>query len=154
MLLVGVFLIGVAKAQKNQKLAGAWFLCEFAHSKIPPSDGCSMLDDDGFMVREGILYHIKVQESHQKGCRGERLGNCLVQGKSPVTAVISEIGSIEVVGNQLKASFLGCTQVYYRRFHGTYVEIGPAEDRCFWTSDKSYFLARYLGELVLIGDQP
>ena len=33
MLLVGLFLIGVAKAQKNQKLAGAWFLCEFVAKK-------------------------------------------------------------------------------------------------------------------------
>ena len=117
LLLIGITLTGVARAQENQEFLGVWFLCEFAHSEIPPSDDCRMLDDDGFMIRHGVLHHVKVQDSHEKGCRHERIGNCLRQGKAPVTAVISEIGLVEVAGDQLKASFLGCTQVYYLRSH-------------------------------------
>ena len=54
-LVTSIILIGgISKSQEELNIEGEWFLSEFAHSKTPPPDGCLMLDDDGFIVRDGI----------------------------------------------------------------------------------------------------
>ena len=35
-----------------------------------------MLDNDGFLVEMGTISHLKVKNSRQEGCRGNRNGHC------------------------------------------------------------------------------
>ena len=131
----------------NVTTSGAWFLCEFAHSKIPPDDNCRMLDDDGFMVKDGMVFHIKVNNSREAGCRGGRTGHCVAQGNAPLTADISEIGPIEVGENRITVRFMACSQLYSVTSLGAYIEIKPTGERCYWTPDKGYYLSKYNGPL-------
>lgn len=128
---------------------GAWFLCEYAHSKIPPFDGCAVLDDDGFLVREGVVHHIKVSNSREIRCRGGRAGHCLRQGTHTYRADLQSIGPINAGGDQLSVRFLGCKQVYDVIAHEGFVEIKPDTERCYWTPEKRYFLSRFNGPLEL-----
>ncbi|MAI10767.1 MAG: hypothetical protein CBD27_11420 [Rhodospirillaceae bacterium TMED167] len=137
-------------AQDNRpNTDGAWFLCEYAHSKIPPSAGCAVLDDDGFLVREGVVYHIKVSNSREIRCRGGRAGHCLRQGTHTYRADPQSIGPINAGGGKLFVRFLGCSQVYYVIAHEGFVEIKLDTERCYWTPDKRYFLSRFNGRLEL-----
>ena len=155
-LMTGLFAATGVPAQDLPKqhigAEGAWFLCEFAHSKIPPSDDCRMLDDDGFMVRGGTVFHVKISNSRETGCRGGRAGNCMAQGDTPLRADISEIGPIEVEDARIKVRFLGCSQAYTLTPHGAYIEIRPTGDQCFWTPDKRYYVSKYKGPLILAED--
>lgn len=141
-----------ATAQPVDPGNGTWFLCEYAHSKIPPSDNCAMLDDDGFMVRDGVVFHVKVTDSQEANCRGDRAGNCFKRTVEKITTEFGRIGPIEVASSYLAVDYFGCIQSYDFSPKGSYVEIRPAEERCFWTPDKHYYLARYEGRIKLIED--
>ena len=39
-----------------------------------------MLDNDGFLVDEGEISHLKIKNSQQEGCRGNRKGHCFING--------------------------------------------------------------------------
>ena len=132
---------------KKLNTDGAWFLCEYAHSKIPPSDGCAMLDDDGFLVRDGVVYHVKITNSRETDCRGGRSGNCLRQVLETYRAELHSIGPIEAGGNQLSVRFFGCTQLYDVIAHDGYMELRPDTNQCYWTPDKRYFLSRFQGDI-------
>jgi len=144
-----VTLITTSTAAQENKLNtdGAWFLCEYAHSKIEPSDGCAMLDDDGFLVRNGTVFHVKITNSQETACRGGRSGNCLRQGVQTYRADLQSIGPIEAGGNQLAVQFFGCTQLYDVIPHEGFMEVRPGAEKCYWTPDKRYFLSRFRGQL-------
>ncbi len=138
------------KAQPVDPGSGVWFLCEYAHSKIPPSDNCTMLDDDGFMVRDGVVFHVKITDSKETNCRGERIGNCFKRDAEEISAKTDKIGPIEIASSHLAVDFFGCIQSYDFSSKGAYLEIRPAGEQCFWTPDKHYYLARYEGRIKLI----
>jgi len=143
---------GAAPAQASDNRLntdGAWFLCEYAHSKAPPSDGCPALDDDRFLLREGVVYHVKVGNSREIRCRGGRIGNCLRQGTHTYRVDLQSISPINARGDQLSVRFLWCTQVYDVIAHDGFVEIKPDTERCYCTPEKRYFLSRFNGGLEL-----
>ncbi|MEK9679185.1 MAG: hypothetical protein VW169_12450 [Rhodospirillaceae bacterium] len=139
-----------AKAQPVDTGSGVWFLCEYAHSKIPPSDNCAILDDDGFMVRDGVVFHVKVTDSRETKCRGDRIGNCFKRTDEEITAKTDKIGPVEVASPHLAVDYFGCIQSYDFASKGAFMEIRPAGEQCFWTPDKHYYLARYEGRIKLI----
>ena len=122
---------------------GVWFSCEFAHSRIPPNDQCRMLDDDGFQVIEGTVFHIKVVNSLEKNCRQNRVGNCFLKAQKGLMAERSKIGPIILLNNIAEVTWLGCSQKYLLTEHAHYTEIMPDKEQCWWTPDKRYFVARY-----------
>jgi len=131
-------------------IEGAWFLCEYAHSKIPPPDHCAMLDDDGFLIKDGLVHHIKVKNSREVRCRGGRIGNCLRQGTGTYRAQRYSIGPIGVESDKLSVQFLGCTQFYNIIAQEGFFELRPGKERCYWTPDKRYYLSRFSGHLEFI----
>ena len=94
-LLPALFAAPPAVAQDKQLQTEVWFRCEFAHSRIAPDDDCRMLDDDGFMLVKGVIYHVKVSDSEQTGCRGQRAGQCFLKTRPEITVDGSEIGPIK-----------------------------------------------------------
>jgi hypothetical protein len=71
-------LSGISSEIKN--LDGVWFICEYSVSNNPPDDNCEMLDNDGFLVEKGLISHLKIKNSQQEGCRGNRKGHCFKNG--------------------------------------------------------------------------
>lgn len=130
---------------------GAWFSCEFAHSQIPPADGCKMLDDDGFMVAGGRIDHIKVTDSDQRGCRHQRFGQCFDRTQAKITVSRDPVGPIRATGDGFAITYWGCTQDYKMARRGDYFEVTPNGGHCLWTKDKRYFVSRYRGKLEIGG---
>ena len=84
----------VAAETPIPKLNGAWFPCEFAHSRSPPPDDCRIMDDDGFLIAEGVIHYIKVMDSRHQGCRHERLGQCFERGRQSLVVERRPLGPI------------------------------------------------------------
>ena len=135
-------------AEKEPVKAEVWFQCEFAHSKIPPDDDCRMLDDDGFLVVEDIIYHVKVSDSEETTCRGNRIGHCFLRPRPQITVDGDEIGSIVRTSTGFAVDFLGCTQHYKMTPQANFVKVAPDQEQCYWTPDKNYYVARYKGRLI------
>ena len=138
---------GETFAQEKQLSAEVWFQCEFAHSRIPPDDDCRMLDDDGFLLVEGLIYHVKVSDSKETGCRGERVGHCFSRSRPEVTVEGTEIGPLNRTAEGFIVDYFGCTQRYQMVPLTNFVKVTPAGEHCFWTPDKHYYIARYKGRL-------
>jgi hypothetical protein len=136
-------------AEKRNLSEGIWFRCEFAHSQIPPDDKCKMLDDDGFQMINGSVYHVKVTNSLETKCRHERIGNCFSKSQKGLQAELTEIGPIKVARNKVDVTWLGCMQNYVLTQHSHYIEVAPNVEVCWWTPNKRYFIARYPGEIKI-----
>ena len=122
---------------------GAWFLCEFAHSQIPPNDKCSMLDDDGFQVVNNFLYHVKVKNSKQTRCRHKRLGQCFKKSQKGLIVERKELGPVKFYESKLDVTWYGCSQTYDIIHGPDFSEIRPVLEKCWWTPDKRYFVSEY-----------
>ena len=70
------FISSTSQSSEIQNLDGIWFICEYSISNNPPDDNCDMLDNDGFLVEQGKISHLKIKNSKQEGCRGDRTGHC------------------------------------------------------------------------------
>jgi len=130
-------------------LDGMWFSCEYAHSNSPPPDDCRVLDDDGFLVRGGNISYIKVQDGDPVGCRGNRRGQCFDRSRKHLAATTMGIGKVTPTSDGGIVSYLWCDQAYRLRQFRSHAEIRPIGSRCFWTSDKTYYVARWPGQIEL-----
>ncbi|MBC8267878.1 MAG: hypothetical protein H8E36_03930 [Rhodospirillaceae bacterium] len=137
----------VAATSTKMDVEGNWFSCEFAHSQIPPNDGCLMLDDDGFMVSNGQIDHVKVIDSREQGCRHQRLGQCFERNRDKVVVSRDNLGPIRATAEGFAITYWGCTQDYRMVPRAGYFEITPTSSKCLWTRDKRYFVYRYRGKL-------
>jgi len=136
-----------ANASQVMDLDGAWFSCEFAHSRIAPEDGCEMLDDDGFLVVGNTIDQIKVRDSKETACRHNRTGNCFRRDQPGVVVKRDSTGTFRPTADGFQIKYWGCAQDYKMAARNGYFEVKPAGDLCFWTSDKRYFLARFTGNI-------
>lgn len=129
------------------KIDGNWFSCEFAHSQIPPNDGCQMLDDDGFIVSKGKIVHIKVKNSPETNCRHDRKGQCFQRNMDEIVVEKDPLGEISPTAGGFAITYWGCTQEYAMHKRDGYFEVAPSGDHCLWTRDKRYFITRFQGRL-------
>ncbi len=131
-------------------LDGLWFTCEYAHSQIPPSDDCAILDDDGFLVEGDYVWHMKVQDGDKQGCRGDRAGNCFKRDRKRVTAKKKKIGAAVRTSKGAIIEYLWCGQPYEISHGENFSEVRPVEPLCAWTSKKTYYISRWAGEVKLV----
>ena len=144
----------IAASSPAMNLDGAWFSCEFAHSQIPPEDGCLMLDDDGFLIAGDTVKQIKVRSSRETECRQNKYGNCFKRDISGITVKPDATGTFLPTADGFRISYWGCAQDYKMDPRDGFFKVTPIGDLCYWTSDKSYFLARYNGMLEFAPDEP
>jgi len=130
-------------------IEGNWFSCEFAHSQIPPEDDCNMFDDDGFDVSGGEIFHIKVVNSTETGCRHQRKGQCFKRSSQRIVVNRDSVGTIRATSKGFAIKYWGCTQEYTMGQRGKFFEVAPTGKRCLWTREKKYFIARYQGNLQI-----
>jgi len=130
-------------------LDGLWFSCEYAHSKTPPTDNCQVLDDDGFLIKGGKIAYVKIANGDQTGCRGDRAGQCFDRSRETLKARTMGIGEVTPTPDGGMISYLWCTQAYTVTRRETHAEVRPSGERCLWTSDKTYYVARWSGKITI-----
>ncbi len=130
-------------------LDGLWFSCEYAHSKIPPTDNCQVLDDDGFLVKGGEIAYVKIRNGDRSGCRGGRPGQCFDRTRKRLNASTMGIGEVTPTADGGIVRYLWCDQAYKVTRFETHAEVRPTGERCLWASDKTYYVARWSGEITV-----
>jgi len=128
---------------------GFWFTCEFANRQRPPDDSCRMFDDEGFQLAEGRLRYIRITESDEIRCRGQKKGQCFAADRPEITITRSDRGKLSLGKNQFKVRYFGCTQIYYFADRADYREIWPDQKRCFWASKRRFYIAPYKGKVTI-----
>ena len=129
---------------------GFWFTCEFANRQHPPDDGCKMFDDEGFQLAEGRLRYVRITESDETACRGNKPGQCFRADRPAVSITRSDRGRLTLGKQQFEVDFFGCNQIYYFADRGDYREIWPDQKRCFWASKRRFYIAPYRGKVTIV----
>ena len=144
--ILGLIFLGCSNTfaeTKNQNLDGVWFICELSVSNLPPEDNCEMLDNDGFLVKESKISHLKIKNSKEENCRGGRKGHCFLSNTKGLKAKIRKIGDFKIGPNWVEVDYLSCTQRFWFTEFKSYWHGWPDNERCFWTRKKEFFIKRY-----------
>ena len=129
---------------KNQ-WPGIWFICEFAQRQRAPDDACQMFDDEGFQLADGQLSYLRITQSDETACRGDKKGQCFRRDRAQITITKTNRGRLTLRENQFDVKFLGCTQTFYFADTEHYREMWPDDDRCFWASKRRFYIAPFDG---------
>jgi hypothetical protein len=124
---------------------GIWFICEFAQRQRAPDDACQMFDDEGFQLADGRLSYLRITQSDETACRGQKKGQCFRRDRKDITITKTNRGRLTLRDNQFDVKFLGCTQTFYFTDTEHYREMWPDEDRCFWASKRRFYIAPFDG---------
>ena len=124
---------------------GIWFICEFAQRQRAPDDACQMFDDEGFQLADGRLSYLRITQSDETACRGEKKGQCFRRDRKDITVTKTNRGRLTLRENQFDVNFLGCTQTFYFADTEHYREMWPDENRCFWASNRRFYIAPFDG---------
>ena len=124
---------------------GIWFICEFAQRQRAPDDACQMFDDEGFQLADGRLSYLRITQSDEAACRGDKKGQCFRRDRANITITKTDRGRLTLRENQFDVKFLGCTQTFYFADTAHYREMWPDDDRCFWASKRRFYIAPFSG---------
>lgn len=146
--LLGLLMSGpFTPATADTGWGGTWFTCEFARSQTPPDDDCAMFDDEGFRFSNGRFTYVRITESDETACRGNKVGQCFQRNLPAITITANDRGKLDLGTDRIKVSYLFCTQTFYFKDTEHYREIWPDEDRCFWARKRHFYIARYAGRV-------
>lgn len=146
--LLGILMSGpFTPAAADTSWGGTWFTCEFARSQTPPDDDCAMFDDEGFRFSNGRFTYVRITESDETACRGNKVGQCFQRNLPTITITANDRGKLDLGPDRIKVSYLFCTQTFYFKDTEHYREIWPDEDRCFWARKRHFYIARYAGRI-------
>ena len=124
---------------------GIWFICEFAQRQRAPDDACQMFDDEGFQLANGQLSYLRITQSDETACRGDKKGQCFRRDRPEITITKTNRGRLTLRENQFDVKFLGCTQTFYFADTEHYREMWPDDERCFWASKRRFYIAPFDG---------
>ena len=133
-----------------ERLTGAWFECEFSGKTSNPTDNCEMLDNDGFIFKDGIAAHISVVDSEETQCKKKKIGQCFDSKLQYIKIRKGRQDKVDFNKGKLILTFLGCGQVFHLKDKINYVEASPDKKKCFWAGKKVFFLKKYDGKLIYI----
>jgi hypothetical protein len=143
-----MLLVGTASAGADESWGGTWFTCEFAKSRTPPHDSCAMFDDEGFRFTDGRFTYVRITESDETACRGEKIGQCFRRDRPAISIRTTDRGRLDLGPDRIKVKYLLCTQTFYFKDAEHYREIWPDEKRCFWARKRHFYIARYEGDIT------
>ena len=132
----------------DDRWGGTWFTCEFARSQRPPDDECAMFDDEGFRFSNGRFTYVRITESDETACRGEKVGQCFRRDRPAITISTNDRGKLDLGPEKIRVKYLFCAQTFYFKDTEHYREIWPDKDRCFWARKRHFYIARYDGEIT------
>jgi hypothetical protein len=147
--ITSILIIAPAAAVKADKWGGTWFTCEFAKSQSAPHEDCAMFDDEGFRFEDQRLTYIRVIDSDETACRGEKVGQCFARDRSAVTIQTQDRGELKLGDKWITVRYFGCTQKFSFVDTAHYREIIPTKDRCFWAQKRHFYIARYDGDVQI-----
>lgn len=130
-----------------EKWQGVWFSCEFAQRQRAPDDGCAMFDDEGFTFTDGRLNYVRITESAETACRGEKIGQCFRSDRPSINIVSQDRGKLDMGETNFTVRFLGCKQLFHFKDMPDYREIWPDQNRCFWAGKRHFYIAPYNGNV-------
>ena len=133
-----------------ERLTGAWFECEFSGKTSKPTDNCEMLDNDGFIFKDGIAAHISVVDSKETQCKKNKIGQCFDSRLQYIKIRKGRQDKVDFNKGKLILTFLGCGQVFHLKDKINYIEASPDKNKCFWAGKKVFFLKKYDGKLIYI----
>ncbi len=122
---------------------GIWFICEFAQRQRAPDDACQMFDDEGFQLADGQLSYLRITQSDETACRGDK--RAMFSATAQHHHHKTNRGRLTLRENQFDVTFLGCTQTFYFADTAHYREMWPDDDRCFWASKRRFYIAPFDG---------
>jgi hypothetical protein len=140
---------GASTAQKQDIWSGNWFSCEFAKSQSPPYDDCAMFDDEGFRFENGRFTYIRITQSDETACKGEKRGQCFRRDRPAIEITSKDRGKLDLGEDTIKVRYFGCTQLFHFADHEYYREIEPDEKRCWWARERHFYIARYDGAVTV-----
>ncbi|ADE39571.1 metal dependent phosphohydrolase [Candidatus Puniceispirillum marinum IMCC1322] len=140
----------VSASNLLDKWQGVWFSCEFAQRQRAPDDGCKMFDDEGFTFTNGRLKYVRITESDETACRGEKVGQCFRRDRSAIAITSQDRGQLKMNSASFTVRFLGCKQLFYFNDTPDFREIWPDEDRCFWASKRRFYIAPFAGNVDFV----
>ena len=146
-----IWVIGAPSAYGNAvpsaSWQGVWFTCEFAQRQRAPDDGCAMFDDEGFSFQDGKLSYLRMQGSVEKGCRGNKIGQCFKRNSTAISVTTKDIGKARIQDDRLIVRYWGCEQSY-RLFEGTdYMTVKPLGKSCLWSQERHFYIAPFEGRV-------
>lgn len=147
-LLLILSVTGTSTAQADDAWGGTWFTCEFAKSRTPPHESCAMFDDEGFRFSDGRFTYVRITESDETACRGDKAGQCFRRDRPAITIRTSDRGKLDLGPDRIKVRYMLCTQTFYFKDTEHYREIWPDKKRCFWARKRHFYIARYAGEIT------
>lgn len=152
-ILLWLLLLGVpATVSANDALAeiwsGHWFTCEFAKSQSPPHEQCAMFDDEGFRFDQGRFTYIRITESDETECKGNKVGQCFRRDRSAITIKSDDRGKLGFGETTITVRYLGCSQLFHFTDTEHYRVIKPDADRCWWARKRHFYIARYEGDVT------
>ena len=139
---------GPVLAERLPDLDGVWFTCEFTQSKIPPTDGCDMFDDEGFEARDGQITYLRMLGSDEVNCKGQKKGQCFPASLPQITVSTKPIGEAWLKDNRLHVTWYGCTQDYTLTQDTGFVSVKPDGKDCFWSRERHFYVAPYTGQVI------
>lgn len=145
---LAILLIGANSAEADDPWGGTWFTCEFAKSQTPPHDFCAMFDDEGFRFTDGRFTYVRITDSDETACRGEKIGQCFRRDRPAISIRTTDRGRLDLRPDRIKVRYLLCTQTFYFKDTEHYREIWPDEKRCFWARKRHFYIARYKGDIT------
>ncbi len=128
--------------------AGNWFTCEFAKSQSPPYDDCQMFDDEGFRFDKGRFTYIRITESDETACKGEKKGQCFRRDRPAIEITSDDRGKLGFGKTTITVRYLGCSQLFHFSDKVSWREIKPDADRCWWARKRHFYIARYDGNVT------
>ena len=145
---LSILFITAATAGADEFWGGTWFTCEFAKSRTPPHDSCAMFDDEGFRFSDGRFTYVRITESDETACRGEKVGQCFRRDRPAISISTTDRGRLDLGPDRIKVKYLMCTQTFYFKDTEHYREIWPDDKRCFWARKRHFYIARYDGKIT------
>ena len=133
-----------------EKWQGVWCSCEFAQRQRAPDDVCVMFDDEGFTFTNGRLNYIRITESEETACRGQKIGQCFRRDRTGIAITSQDRGKLDMDATSFTVRFLGCKQLFHFSDTPDYREIWPDEDRCFWAGKRRFYIAPYVGNVDFV----
>lgn len=141
--------ISTAEASIPQpRLEGFWFTCEFAQRTAPPNDDCVTFDDEGVEIKAGIVTYLRVTDSKNNQCKGNKPGQCFTASTPSITVTAREIGPLKIEPGRVYLTYYGCTQTFELTSKPNYVTAIPAKKKCFWASKRHFYIAPYNGKVI------
>ncbi|MGC6517091.1 MAG: hypothetical protein ACON49_03600 [Candidatus Puniceispirillaceae bacterium] len=139
-----------ARATDNPSVwEGVWFSCEHAQRQRAPDDGCQMFDDEGFEYKDGILYYLRMKDSQQTDCKGNKKGQCFARDKKAIKVTKKQVADISIKGDKLIVRYWGCNQSYHLSTGKDYMTVKPDDKNCLWSQERHFYIARYEGQVSL-----